>query len=669
MTRRLLVPATCFAPGTPDHVVESYATRQLWTTLSSLQSTPTTRHQYDDGERWTRTATDGCCLEEGEPTTLTWSVVPDGTPIQGWNGEPSSPSNLRSFLNSVYGSESTWRSIIQSVFDRWGELSGVTYVFEPADDGASLTQASMPAGVLGVRGDVRISGHTIDGNSGVLAYNFFPNFGDMVLDTADGTLANTANDSRILRNVLAHEHGHGLGISHVCPVNQTKLMEPFLSTAFDGPQHDDILAVNRGYGDDREDDDALGTARPASLSNGSATIDNVSLDDTSDVDFFSFSVGSSASVTARVTPVGSSYLSGPQQSGGSCSAGTTLNSRRQLDLELEILATDGSLIESTDASGLGAAELLENVGLSGSGTYFAVVRGSGGAVAQLYRLELDVSGALPPEQHSLTVERLGSGSGTVTSDPAGIQCGSDCSQSYDEGATVTLTATPASGSEFAGWSGSSACPSVTMNGDRTCRATFQLTSSPTHVLTVSRTGSGSGTVTSSPSGISCGSTCSAAFAEDTNVVLTPSPSSGSLFVGWSGDAECQGGEVRMSAARSCTARFDTATTTVRLGITFGGNGRGRIVSHPSAINCHRDSGGTCSGSFARGDEVLLEAVPDAGYVFDRWRGDAQCAPRFTISSATSCKAFFRRARQGKIYEDGFESGDDGNWNGNGKGNK
>ena len=48
---------------------------------------------------------------------------------------------------------------------------------------------------------------------------------------------------------MAHEAGHGLGLGHVTPVNGTKLMEPNISLAYDGPQADDILAVNRGYGD------------------------------------------------------------------------------------------------------------------------------------------------------------------------------------------------------------------------------------------------------------------------------------------------------------------------------------------------------------------------------------------------------------------------------------
>ena len=83
-----------------------------------------------------------------------------------------------------------------------------------------------------------------------------------------------------------------------------------------------------------------------------------------------------------------------------------------------------------------------------------------------------VTGGLPV---TLSVSKTGSGSGTVSS-PAGIDCGATCSATYDGCTTsVTLTADPATGSIFTGWSGactdSGAC-SVTMNGDRTVTATF-----------------------------------------------------------------------------------------------------------------------------------------------------------------------------------------------------
>ena len=87
----------------------------------------------------------------------------------------------------------------------------------------------------------------------------------------------------------------------------------------------------------------------------------------------------------------------------------------------------------------------------------------------------------PPTQHTLTVSKAGIGSGSVTSSPTGIDCGSDCSQSYAAGTAVTLTAVQTSGSTFSGWggacSGTGSCV-VTMNGARGVTASFSVASSP-----------------------------------------------------------------------------------------------------------------------------------------------------------------------------------------------
>lgn len=82
-----------------------------------------------------------------------------------------------------------------------------------------------------------------------------------------------------------------------------------------------------------------------------------------------------------------------------------------------------------------------------------------------------------PTGFTLTATKLGAGSGTVTSSPAGIDCGSTCSASFEKRTKVTLTPTPDSGSVFVEWTGackgSGAC-SVTMTGDITVGATFIL---------------------------------------------------------------------------------------------------------------------------------------------------------------------------------------------------
>jgi subtilase family serine protease len=75
------------------------------------------------------------------------------------------------------------------------------------------------------------------------------------------------------------------------------------------------------------------------------------------------------------------------------------------------------------------------------------------------------------------------------------------------------------------------------------------------VLTVTKTGAGSGTVTSAPAGISCGTACFFSFADGAVVALAAAPASNSVFTGWGGDADCADGSLTMSAARSCTASF------------------------------------------------------------------------------------------------------------------
>ena len=155
-------------------------------------------------------------------------------------------------------------------------------------------------------------------------------------------------------------------------------------------------------------------------------------------------------------------------------------------------------------------------------------------------------------QQTLTVTVTGSG--TVTSSPAGINCPGDCTEVYAFGTSVTLGTTPAAGWVFSHWTGactgSGAC-TVSMTVARTVGAVFV---QPPQTLTV--TVSGTGTVTSSPAGISCPPTCSATFAHGTSVTLTPINGHGWTFANWTGDCSGTGTcTVTMTTARSVTAVF------------------------------------------------------------------------------------------------------------------
>jgi hypothetical protein len=135
---------------------------------------------------------------------------------------------------------------------------------------------------------------------------------------------------------------------------------------------------------------------------------------------------------------------------------------------------------------------------------------------------------------TLTVATAGSGTGTVTSSPGGINCGEDCSEAFAEGTVVTLTATPGYGSVLTGWSGGGCSGTgtcqVTINGATQVTATFIRQVG----LTVNKSGGGSGTVTSSPPGIACGSACFAVYEKGTSVTLNAAADAGAAFEGWSG---------------------------------------------------------------------------------------------------------------------------------------
>ncbi len=152
------------------------------------------------------------------------------------------------------------------------------------------------------------------------------------------------------------------------------------------------------------------------------------------------------------------------------------------------------------------------------------------------------------------------GSGSVTSQPSGINCGSICNASYAANTSVTLTATAASGNSFSAWGGacagtSAATCTVQMNAVKSVTATFVTNSGTTHTLDVSVTGNGA--ISSQPAGINCGSTCSAPFASGALVTLTATPANGNQFTAWGG--ACSGTTatcaVQMNAAASVTATF------------------------------------------------------------------------------------------------------------------
>ena len=154
-------------------------------------------------------------------------------------------------------------------------------------------------------------------------------------------------------------------------------------------------------------------------------------------------------------------------------------------------------------------------------------------------------------------------------------------------------------------------------------------------LSVSLTGSGGGTISSSPPGISCGQTCTASFNSGTTVTLTATPNSGNTFLGWSG--ACTGtGPCQVSLSGASTV---SATFTQLVPLTVSEQGSGTVTSSPPGINCPQ----TCSAGFTSGTTVTLAAVGNNGNNFDGWSspcsGTNTCT--VTLNSPTSVEASFR----------------------------
>ena len=165
----------------------------------------------------------------------------------------------------------------------------------------------------------------------------------------------------------------------------------------------------------------------------------------------------------------------------------------------------------------------------------------------------------PPaaQTYQLSVTPPASGTGSVTSTPPGIDCPTTCSAAFPQSTQVKLSAAPANNYFFDGWTGAcsgTALCTVSMTGTEKVSATFD----PGEVLTVSITGTGAGTVTSTPSGISCPTICSFTFPPNTPVTLSETPGSNDTFSSWAGactgSANCS---VTLDASMSITANFSS----------------------------------------------------------------------------------------------------------------
>jgi uncharacterized repeat protein (TIGR02543 family) len=234
------------------------------------------------------------------------------------------------------------------------------------------------------------------------------------------------------------------------------------------------------------------------------------------------------------------------------------------------------------------------------GTYTAQVAGVGNTTGVALIEVYEVTSLDSSASYALTLgANTGTGHGTITASPA--------ASTYTVGTVVTLTATPAAGSTFAGWTGGSTGTTnplqVSVGGNLTIAATFNLAATTTYTLTTATNGTGQGTISASPAGPT--------YTAGTTVTLTGTAASGSTFAGWSGDGTgSTTRQVVMDGNKTVTATFNlTPATTYTLTTATNGTGQGTISASPAGP------------TYAAGATVTLTATAASGSAFAGWSGD------------------------------------------------
>ncbi len=421
----------CFAPGTsPEYM------NQFVEALRGVRGAA-----YSASGRWSFTSSDGATGGSGDPITLTYSFVPDYS-----TGDPSDSNVLHQAFDAAFGSRSAWQDLFRAIFADWSAITGI-HLVEVSDDGAAWPESP---GAAGLRGDVRIISFAIDGPNNVLAYNFFPDTGDMAFDSAENWAA-SANDYRFFRNVVMHEFGHGLGLDHILPRDGTKLMEAFLNLGFLGPQDDDIRGADRSYGDRAEPNNSVAAAANFGPFNANAAFENLSLNSAADEDWYAFSAVPGQTVAARVDPVGGQYDLGPDPG-----TTATIDTLAINPLRIDIFdAAGATLLRTTTAAapGQSAETVSVDVPPADSGILIRISTDGTANDVQRYRLVLTESNATLRilEVRSTPVDGF-----SITASPADLAgtgiLTTPADATYQDGTTVTLTAPANSGSSsFVRW--------------------------------------------------------------------------------------------------------------------------------------------------------------------------------------------------------------------------
>jgi hypothetical protein len=384
-------PTVAFAEGTSEDYIQDV--------LNGLGPVP----EYNTTQRWPGA--------QGDPQTVTWSLIPDGVNIPSYgptdNNGNAANNELFARMDALFGGDrALWLQRVQESFDRWEELTGLD--FERITVGGNEWDDGAAWGAPGsaTRGDIRIGMRNIDFVGGILGFSFSPGSSDEGYALFDRwTWNNDVFEHRFFRNMVMRLAGYGIGLTNMCSSDSNQLLEQSSDITIDGPRQDDIRGAQRYYGDPFEANNDAGSAHdigpifgnvsfgeapPPLLGTNDAGTSLLSIDADGEQDYYRFTVETRSLFSVSVIPVGTVYDDSDQGGGGCPGSPSPIDAAQQANLNVRVYDIDGTTILGDASSEIaGVTETISDVLLPVPGDYYLEVYETGTPLqTQLYTLAL-----------------------------------------------------------------------------------------------------------------------------------------------------------------------------------------------------------------------------------------------------------------------------------------